>query len=466
MASVVSFLPMILAATGGAVALLLDAWNMRSWSVWAGVAAMAVAAVSAGWSAFGLATIGTTAVGGAYSALAAACFGLAGIALAASSRTLAAGPQGPRIAALSAFAAAAAALLTASQDLGVTFLAVEALALCGYGLVALAGTDRSREAAMKWFVQGSVATALMVVGIGVTLSATGGSLSYGAITTSATSADPPTGLAVGLVLVLTALCFKAGAFPFHSWMPDALETAPPVASAVLASAGKVGPIAAAVWLAAAVSGSPAARVLGAMTLLSVGSIVFGNLAALRQRSLARMLAYSAIAQIGYALAGLPMADGRDATLFFIALYGVTSASSFVFIVAMREVEPDWDGSIAGLAGLSKRHPGLAVALVPIMLSLTGIPLTAGFWGKFVVFGVVATEGYLWLALVAVLGSVVSFGYYGGVLRAAFLDDVVTEASATPTLAHGAAAVSTMVLAALIVVIGVVPLLTGLGVFVR
>jgi NADH-quinone oxidoreductase subunit N len=251
-------------------------------------------------------------------------------------------------------------------------------------------------------------------------------------------------------------------------MPDALETAPPAGAAVLASAGKVGPVAAAVWLASAVAGGTDDRALVVVALISVGSIVFGNLAALRQRSLARMLAYSAIAQIGYALSGVPIADGRQAALFFIGLHGLTSVASFVFIVALRELEPDWDGSIAGLKGLSHRHPALAASLVPIMLSLTGIPLTAGFWGKLVVFGVAATQGYLWLAVVAVLGSVVSFGYYGGVLRSAFLD----EPAASPAEKSGrvpisgSAPASTVALAVVIVVIGVLPLVTGLGIFAR
>jgi NADH-quinone oxidoreductase subunit N len=461
--------PMILGVAGGAAAMLLDAWGRRAASVLCALAGLVAGAGVAAWSARAAATVGMVGAGGAYSALAAACLALGAIALTASFRTLAETREGPRIATLAAFATSAAALLAASLDLGILFLSVEALALCGYGLVALGNTDRAREAAMKWFVQGSVATALMIVGIAVLISRTGGSLTFAAIRDAASAPAASGPLAIGLVLVLTALAFKAGAFPFHSWMPDALETAPATGAAVLASAGKVGPIAAAVWLASAAAGATGDRLLGVVALLSVGSIVFGNLAALRQRSLARMLGYSAIAQVGYALAGLPMADGRPATLLFIGLYGLTSVASFVFIVAVRELEPGWDGSIAGLAGLSRRHPGLATSLVPIMLSLTGIPLTAGFWGKFVVFGVAASQGYLWLAIVAVLGSVVSFGYYGAVLRSVFLDDAPSQSvSAEPPIApvRGSAPASSMALAVVIIVIGVLPLVTGLGLFGR
>jgi NADH-quinone oxidoreductase subunit N len=462
------FLPMMLGVASGAVAMLLDAWDRRSASVFCSIAGLAAGAGAAVWSTGPAASSGMVGAGGTFGALAAACLAMGAIALTASFRTLVTSAEGPRIAALSALATSAAALLAVSQDLAVLFLAVEGLALCGYGLVALADTDRAREAAMKWFVQGSVATALMIVGIAVMLSRTDGALSFDAIRLAATVPGAAAPLATGLVLILSALAFKAGAFPFHSWMPDALETAPPAGAAVLASAGKVGPVAAAVWLASAVAGGTDDRALVVVALISVGSIVFGNLAALRQRSLARMLAYSAIAQIGYALSGVPIADGRQAALFFIGLYGLTSVASFVFIVALRELEPDWDGSIAGLKGLSHRHPALAASLVPIMLSLTGIPLTAGFWGKLVVFGVAATQGYLWLAVVAVLGSVVSFGYYGGVLRSAFLD----EPAASPAEKSGrvpisgSAPASTVALAVVIVVIGVLPLVTGLGIFAR
>jgi NADH-quinone oxidoreductase subunit N len=312
----------------------------------------------------------------------------------------------------------------------------------------------------------------MIVGIAVLISRTDGSLSYAALRTAAAAPAASGPLAIGLVLVLAALAFKAGAFPFHSWMPDAFETAPATASAVLASAGKVGPIAAAVWLASAAVGATGDRLLGVVALVSVTSIVFGNLAALRQRSLARMLAYSAIAQVGYALVAVPLTQGRQSALVFAGLYGLTSLASFVFIVAMREVEPGWDGSIAGLTGLSRRHPALAASLAVIALSLTGIPLTAGFWGKFAVFGAAATGGYLWLAVVGVVGSVVSFGYYGGVLRAAFLDSGPAKQAAqpgteteSPAASHGPAATAALVLAATILIIGVAPLVTGLGLFV-
>lgn len=467
MAELMPFVPMILGVAGGALAMLLAAWGHRTASVVSSIAGLSAGVAAAVWLATSPSSGKVIGSGGVFAILVVACLALGVVALVAAFRTLIATPNGPRVAVLAAFAASSAAVLSVALDLGVLFLSVEALALCGYGLVALSSTDRAREAAMKWFVQGSVSTALFIVGIAVLLSRTDGSLSYGAIAQVAAEPGASAPLAIGFVLVLAALAFKAGAFPFHSWMPDAFETAPPIGAGVLASAGKVAPIAAAVWLALAVNGATGDKALAVAALLSVSSIVFGNLAALRQRSLARMLAYSGVAQIGYALAGVALAAGGGLTLVFGMLYGLTSLASFVFIVALREAEPDWDGSISGLAGLSHRRPALAASLVAIMLSLTGIPLTSGFWGKFLIFSAASVNGYVWLAIAGMLGSVVSFAYYGGVLRAAYMDDAPAaeplEAEA-PIRRGGFSTAMTVVLAIAIVVIGVFPFVTGLGVF--
>ena len=168
---------------------------------------------------------------------------------------------------------------------------------------------------------------------------------------------PPS--AVGMALVVSALAFKAGAFPLHSWAPDAYETAPPVAAALLASAGKIAALVALAWSASVDRGHVGSRPLSGwvVALLAAGSIVFGNLAALRQRSFARMLAYSGIAQVGYALVGVTCAGcrrGRDAAVvLFSVLYGLAALGSFMLIAAVRERDPDWDGGIAGLAGVCR-----------------------------------------------------------------------------------------------------------------
>jgi NADH-quinone oxidoreductase subunit N len=399
----------------------------------------------------------------------AACLLFGAVALLGCGGSLVTDRTGSRVVALGSLAASAAAIVAAAADLGVLFLAVEMLALCGYGLVALGGSDRAREAAMKWFIQGAVATTVFIVGIAVMLGRTGGSLRYDSIAgVAATSLDAM--MAVGFVLVIAALAFKLGAFPMHSWMPDAYETAPPSAAAIMASAGKVGPLAATVWLALAVSGAAGTRLVRVVAVLALCSIVFGNLAALRQRSFARMLAYSGIAQVGYALIGIPLGTRSASVLVFAVLYGLSAVASFVLVEALRGVDPGWDGSIGGLAGLSRRRPALAASVAIVMFSLTGIPLTAGFWGKFLVFASATVGGYLWLAVVGVLGSVVSFGYYGSVIRAAYIDvpvpgdEAPMSGEGVPDSRHRLSTSTTVLLAVVIGVAGVVPLASGLTPF--
>lgn len=467
MHTLTSFAPLLAGIAGAVVALGFDAWGRPRLATAAAAAGLTIGGLWALVPAPDAAALSTFIAAGP----AAACMLVSAVALLGGVRSLSDSDAGGRMAALAALAATAAAALASALDLLILLLALETLALCGYGIVALAGTPESREAAMKWFVQGAVSTAVLIAGVAALVGTTGGSLSYPAIQTAAGSALQGGAAALpfagGLTLVLAALAFKAGAFPLHAWAPDAYETAPPVGAAVLASAGKVGALSALVWVAFAAFTMPTPLLPKvAVAVMATASIVFGNLAALRQRSLARMLAYSGIAQVGYALAGLPSITsgavaGVPSTLLFAVLYAVAVAAGFLIVAAVREHDPEWDGAIGGLAGLSRRSPVLAVALAVVMFSLTGIPLTGGFWGKLLVFASAATGGWLWLAVVGMLGSVVSFGYYGGVLRAAFLDDS-GEAGPSVRAQAGPATRAATALAALLLAVGVAPLFTGLG----
>lgn len=454
MSQVVQLGPIVLGVVGAAVALLLGAWGLRV----AGVAAAAGGLVG-GAVLIGVEMPGIAPANAVSELPAVVCLALGALILVGASRTLTADGAGVRSAALAAIAASAAAAVAVSTDLLMLFIGVETLALAGYGLVAAAGTRRSGEATMKWFVQGSVATVVFIAGLAAIAGQTGGSLGYAAIRSLTSGGAAPVGLTVGIALVIAALAFKAGAFPFHAWMPDAFETGPAPAVALLASVGKIAPLSAAVWLLAAVSQTVAARIAPVLAILAVLSIAVGNLAALRQRSLARMLAYSGIAQVGYALVGLLAGQSATVVLLFAVLYAATSAASFLFVVAMDDLEPEWDGTIDGLAGLSRRRPGLATALAVVMFSLTGIPLTAGFWAKFVVFAAAASSGWVWPVIVAVVFSVVSFGFYGNVLRVAFMVDG-PGSEPISVRGSGRAAAVTAALALLVVAIGVAPFLSG------
>lgn len=460
-----ALIPAGLAAFAGVIALALDAWDVRRGAVFAAVAGALVAGVAAALAG----PLPASTIGGPQSAdyrgmIGAAVALLAAASLAGGWRRMTRAAHGGQTAALGSFTLAASLLALAATDLLTLALALEVMAIAAYGLVALAGTDKAREAATKYFVQGAVATGLLVLALGVLFARGGGSLSYSVAQGGGVGDFPGSTALLGFALLTCVLAFKSAAFPFHSWAPDAYETAERPVAALLASVPKVAVIAAMVFVflppqAAVLSTpawvSPVPRLLFA--LLALASIVFGNLAALRQRSLTRMLAYSGIAQVGYALVGVAAGRG-PATIVFAGLYGLGAAGAFLVAEAVHEGDPSWDGSIAGLAGLSRRRPVLSAALAALMLSLTGIPLLGGFVGKLGVFAG-AAGSLTWLAVVGVVGSVVSFGYYGSVLRAAYLAEETgpaTDMAARP----GPAGLVAVSLAVMTVAFGLVPLVFG------
>lgn len=454
--------PFVIGLVAAVVALVADGWSgprpaLRISAIGLGVAAIvAVAGTTGAGTVFGLLRSGD-----GYSIMQALCFALGAGALIAGTDDLAARPHGGQVAALVAFSAVGSAALVGVTELVGLLVVLESVALLGYALVASSRTHAADEAAMKYFVQGSVAAGLLVYGVGVLLArdahldALSGRASLAAV-----------------VLVACALAFKLGAFPFHSWVPDAYQAAPAPVAAFLATAPKVAAM-------VAVAGFFDARRLGAaypqlatvFAALAVASIVFGNLAALRQTSFARLLGYSAVAGAGYALVAMVLPLPRVWVALFAGAYGLAAFGSFVAAHAIVELRPDWDGTVRGLAGLGRTSPVLAGSLATLMLSLTGIPLTAGFWGKVAVFLAAMQSDWsvsvlglridgVGLAIVGVIGSAVSFGYYGAVLRSAFLEPSASGPEAGGRT--GAATWMTVAIAVLVVVLGVLPFLCGLG----
>jgi NADH-quinone oxidoreductase subunit N len=351
---------------------------------------------------------------------------LAALALLAGYERLSVRSQGGQIAALVVFATAGSVALLSAFDVALLAVALEIVALTGYALVSAARTPRSAEAAVKYVVQGAVAAALLAYGLAVLVGVYGAELGYRALSEVVATASGARPLLTAVTLLIAALAFKLGAFPFHSWAPDAYETADPVVAAFLSSVPKLAALVATAALLLNVFASASAAWAPVVATLAAASIVFGNLGALRQVSLRRMLAYSGIAQAGYALVGIvSMQIGAFPVVLFGVGYALAVSGAFLTAEAAGEGEA-WDGSISRLAGLGKRRPVLAASLAVCLLSLTGIPLTLGFWGKFLVFAGAAAGGSLWLAVLGVIGSVVSFGYYGGVLRAVYLDEPTGE----------------------------------------
>jgi NADH-quinone oxidoreductase subunit N len=237
----------------------------------------------------------------------------------------------------------------------------------------------------------------------------------------------------GVGLSLAGLCFKSSVAPFHQWTPDVYEGAPTPVTAFMAVATKAAALAVFLRLfdvaliGAQASWGPALATLATLTIL------VGNVGALGQSSLKRMLAYSSIAQAGYMLAGVVVSTqlGARATVFYLAVYLFMNLAAFAVIVA-RERETDLGDSMQALAGLGAERPYLAWPMTLSMLGLAGIPATAGFIGKFYLIDAAISNGYTWLGVVIVIGSMISLGYYLPVLATMWMGEAAGEAESSPT----------------------------------
>jgi NADH-quinone oxidoreductase subunit N len=473
---------------GVVTAVLVLAWEVvggRRGAVLLGAAGMFAAAGLAGWSSQvheARLLLEVAAAGEARALLSAAVFGLTGAALLAGSRSLSGSSTGAQVSALAAFTATASVVLLASFDIALALIALETLALCAYGLVALGDSDRADEAAMKYFVQGALVAGMLVFGVALAYGVFGGATDYFSVAAGlrdvpaelvdmgAGGVMPPLLPAALLTLAFMggAFFFKLGAFPLHSWVPDAYETARPASAATLSSGPKIAVLAAIVVVLVGLFQGQAVVWTKLVAAIAVASMVFGNFGALRQVSYQRLLGYSGVAQVGYALVGFAgIALGPEAILLFAVTYALGVTGAFVAVDAVRDTHPGYDGTVQGLAGLGRSRPWLGAALSVCMLSLTGIPLTAGFWGKFAVFSSAVYAGWEWLAVVGAVASVVSFGYYGRVMMVLYFERPTAlheGASEEPPGRPGAASFVLLVTAFAIVAAGVAPFLTGLDTY--
>ncbi|MDQ7844332.1 MAG: NADH-quinone oxidoreductase subunit N [Armatimonadota bacterium] len=310
-------------------------------------------------------------------------------------------------------AALGAMVMAGSTDLIMVFLGLETLSIPLYVLAGFARTDlRSQEAGMKYFLLGAFSTAIFLYGIALVYGATGST----ALVRLAAAPAPPLLLDAGVGLLLIGLAFKAALVPFHGWAPDVYEGAPLPVTAYMSVIAKVGAFAALLRVFPPPVGSEA-RWAGVLALLSLLTMALANLAALRQTNLKRLLAYSSISHAGFILIGVAAGtdQGARAAVFYLLVYAFMTLGAFAVAlqVARRSGEAD---QIADLAGLASRSPALAAAMTVFMVSLAGIPPTAGFIGKLYVFTAALDAGQPVLAVVGVLASVVSAYFY---LRVAY-----------------------------------------------
>ena len=308
-----------------------------------------------------------------------------------------------------------------STDIIAFFVSFELMSLPTYVLAGYIWRDeKSSEASLKYFVTGAFSSAILAFGLALLYAATGAT-SYAGIAAGldglASSGVAAGGfLVVAFVLVVTGFGFKVSAVPFHSWAPDVYEGAPTPVTAFMATAVKAAAFIGFAKLFIMAAGGNWADWGHVMIVLAVLTMVVGNVLALPQRNLKRMLAYSSIAHAGYLTLGLIAAGksgdnlGVSAILFYLVAYALMNLGAFGVLIWIR-ARRKYDYSLDGLAGLGRTLPWPAILLALFMVSLTGIPPTVGFWGKFYLFTAVIQADLTWLAIIAVVMSAVSAFYY-------------------------------------------------------
>jgi NADH-quinone oxidoreductase subunit N len=324
-------------------------------------------------------------------------------------------------------------IMLSANDLITLYIGLELLSLSLYVVAAFdRDNGRSAEAGLKYFVLGALASGLLLYGSSLVYGFSG-TTNFDRIADAIGTAEAvPFGLVVGLVFVLAALAFKVSAVPFHMWTPDVYEGAPTPVTAFFASAPKVAAIGLLTRVAAGPFGDLAGQWQQIIILCSLASMILGALAAIGQTNIKRLMAYSSIGHVGYALMGLAVGSelGVRALLVYMAIYLFTNVGAFAVLIAMRRNGQSLE-KVDDLAGLGRTDPAMALAMTLFMFSMAGIPPLAGFFGKYFVIGAAIQGGYVTLAVVGVLASAVSAYYYLRVIKVMYFDAGVGALDARP-----------------------------------
>ncbi|WP_150290930.1 NADH-quinone oxidoreductase subunit NuoN [Sphingobium estronivorans] len=345
------------------------------------------------------------------------------------------------------FAAIGMGMMVSAGDMLTLYVGLEMNSLASYVLASFMRQDeRSSEAGLKYFVLGSLASGILLYGIALLYGFTG-STNFDGISLALTDGVSK-GELFGLVFVLAGLAFKISAVPFHMWTPDVYEGAPTPVTTFFASAPKVAAIGLTVRVAIEALGPAGLDWQQVVIFVALASILFGAVAAIGQGNIKRLMAYSSINNVGFALIGLAAGTpaGAAATMSYMAIYIVMTIGAFACILQMRDAEGKPIETIASLAGLSRSRKGLAAALAIFMFSMAGIPPLFGFWAKFLVFDAAVAAGLTALAAFGIAMSVIGAFYYLKVIKTMYFDE-----PAAPYEARGGA-VENIILTACAVVI--------------
>ncbi len=347
------------------------------------------------------------------------------------------------------FSAVGMSVMVAATSLVTLYVGLELMSLASYVLASYRRTDeRSAEAGLKYFVLGALASGILLYGLSLLYGFTGTAQYSGIAAAFARDGMHSLGLLFALVFTLAGVAFKISAVPFHMWTPDVYEGAPTPVTAFFASAPKVAAMLLGVRICLDAMGPAIDAWRQIMIFAALASIFLGAVAAWGQTNIKRLLAYSSINNVGFALIGLVAGgeNGAASVLTYMAVYVVMTLGAFLCVLRLKDEDGQPVEAIDRLSGLSQSRPGLALALAMFMFSLAGIPPLFGFWPKLMVFNAAVAEGYIALAVAGILGTVVGAFYYLRIIKVMYFD-----APAAPIAKAGTALESVLIgLGALII----------------
>jgi NADH-quinone oxidoreductase subunit N len=341
-------------------------------------------------------------------------------------------------------AAAGMMLMISANDLIALYMGLELQSLALYVVAAIdRDNEKSSEAGLKYFVLGALSSGMLLYGASMVYGFTG-TTSFPQIAAALAAGRAGLGLVVGLVFIISGLAFKVSAVPFHMWTPDVYEGAPTPVTAFFAAAPKVAAMALFVRVLIDSFLPVTADWQQIVSIIAAASMALGAFAAIGQHNIKRLLAYSSIGHMGYALVGLAAGtvEGVQGVILYMTIYLFTTLGAFACVIAMRRGNRQIE-DISSLAGLGRTHRGLAFVLAMLMFSLAGIPPLAGFFGKYFVFLAAIQAGLVTLAILGVIASVISAYYYLRIVKIMYFDEPAEAYDAmdgeVKTVAYAAAA---------------------------
>jgi NADH-quinone oxidoreductase subunit N len=334
---------------------------------------------------------------------------------------------------LGLFATLGMMIMISAHSFLLVYLGLELLSLSLYAMIAFNRNSlRASEAAMKYFVLGAMASGLLLYGISIFYGITGTlDINELAVAVNAQTWNHPVALSFALTFIVVGLCFKLGAVPFHMWLPDIYQGAPTSVTLFIGTAPKIAGFAMAIRLLVDGLGDLHVEWSQMLMALAVASMALGNVVAIAQTNFKRMLAYSTVSHVGFILLGIlsATANGYASAMFYTITYAITAAAAFgVLLVLNRKGFEAED--ISDLSGLNDSNPWYAALLAIAMFSMAGVPPTVGFYAKLTVLQAVVQVDMVWLAIVAVLFSVIGLFYYLRIIKVMYFDKPVDEQSTT------------------------------------